>query len=277
TAQLLIDDRSARYPLQLDAALAPAGAGAGATAIDQGGTSPASASEPFSDPPRAVMAWGLNGSGQLGDGGTEASQVPVPVSGLSGVRAVSAGSDHSLALLSDGTLMAWGDNGKGQLGNGGTEASQVPVPVSGLSGVSAVSAGNGDSLALLSDGTVVAWGANFDGQLGNGGTEASAVPVPVSGLSGVSSVSAGGWHGLASGSPPPALISVSPNSGGEACGTSVTISGTDLMGATAVKFGSADASSFTVSSATSIVAVSPPGTGAVDVTVTTPGGTAPAG
>src|SRR5437870_7105008 len=74
-----------------------------------------------------VMAWGANFAHQLGNGGTTASDVPVPVSGLSNVRAVSAGREFSLALLSDGTVMAWGANVDGQLGDGSTASSDVPV------------------------------------------------------------------------------------------------------------------------------------------------------
>ena len=55
-------------------------------------------------------------------------------------------------------------------------------------------------------------------------------------------------------------------------GTSVAITGAELTGATAVDFGSTAASSFTVNSATSITAVAPAGSGAVDVTVTGPVG-----
>lgn len=73
--------------------------------------------------------------------------------------------------------------------------------------------------------------------------------------------------------PPPAVTGVSPNSGPEAGGTSVTISGANFAEATAVKFGSSNAESFKVNSLTSIEAVSPNGSGTVDVTVTTPDGT----
>jgi hypothetical protein len=73
----------------------------------------------------------------------------------------------------------------------------------------------------------------------------------------------------------PTVTKVGPNIGPAAGGTSVTITGTSFSGATAVKFGSNDATSFTVNSATSITAVSPAGTGTVDVTVTTPAGTNP--
>src|SRR6266851_2418171 len=148
--------------------------------------------------------------GQLqlqGDGTTNASDLPVAVSGLSGAVAVSGGGSHSLALLGDGTVRAWGSNGSGQLGDGTTTGpetcvearpcSRTPVAVSGLSGVVAISAGGSHSLALLSNGTVRAWGNNGSGQLGNGTTTTSDVPVVVSGLSAVVAVSAGGEHSLA--------------------------------------------------------------------------------
>ncbi|MFD0890499.1 IPT/TIG domain-containing protein, partial [Streptosporangium algeriense] len=74
---------------------------------------------------------------------------------------------------------------------------------------------------------------------------------------------------------PPAVTGISPASGPVAGGTSVTITGTDLTGATAVAFGSTAATSFTVDSDTSITVTSPATTttGAVDVKVTTPYGT----
>jgi hypothetical protein len=147
--------------------------------------------------PYGAIAWGNNAYGQLGDGNLLKSEMPVTVSGLSGVAAVSAGGLHSLALMSDGTLMAWGANVDGELGDGTTSNRDVPVPVSGLSGVVAISAGGLHSLALLSDGTVMAWGNNNEGELGNGTTTQSDVPIPVSGLSGVVAISAGGGHNLA--------------------------------------------------------------------------------
>ena len=59
----------------------------------------------------------------------------------------------------------------------------------------------------------------------------------------------------------PIVSSVSPSSGPQAGGTSVTVTGTALTGATAVKFGTTAATSFTVNSATSITATSPVGSG----------------
>ena len=72
---------------------------------------------------------------------------------------------------------------------------------------------------------------------------------------------------------PPTVTNVNPNTGPTSGGTSVTITGTNFSGATAVRFGSNAAGSFTVDSATQITATSPAGVGTVDVTVTTAGGT----
>lgn len=165
----------------------------------------------------SVAAWGLNRDGQLGNGSTISSSVPVMVIAtgvLSGktVVAISAGDyatlgrAFSLALCSDGKVAAWGGNSYGQLGNGGTTSSNVPVLVTSsgaLSGKSvvAVSAGDLHSLVLCSDGTVASWGTNSSGQLGNGGRISSNVPVLVTSsgvLSGKSVVfmSAGDWHNI---------------------------------------------------------------------------------
>jgi len=77
---------------------------------------------------------------------------------------------------------------------------------------------------------------------------------------------------------PPTVTAVTPNGGPLAGGTSVTLTGTNLTGATAVKFGLANAASFAVNSATSITATSPAGSaGTVNVTVTTVGGTSATG
>jgi hypothetical protein len=71
----------------------------------------------------------------------------------------------------------------------------------------------------------------------------------------------------------PTLIAAVPNTGIAAGGTTVVLTGTNLTGATAVSFGATPATSFTVNSAVQITAVAPAGTGTVQVTVTTAGGT----
>jgi hypothetical protein len=73
------------------------------------------------------------------------------------------------------------------------------------------------------------------------------------------------------------VSSVSPAGGPPAGGTSVDVRGSRFTGATQVKFGTANATAFTVVSGTRITATAPAGTGTVDVTVTTPNGTSAAG
>lgn len=82
----------------------------------------------------------------------------------------------------------------------------------------------------------------------------------------------------AASTPAPTVTGVSPASGTTAGTTSVTITGTNFTGATAVKFGVTNASSYVVNSATQITAVAPAhAAGTVDITVTTPGGTSATG
>jgi hypothetical protein len=73
--------------------------------------------------------------------------------------------------------------------------------------------------------------------------------------------------------PAPTVTKVEPSHGSTAGGTSVTITGTNFIGVTAVKFGSVEATSFKAQSGTSLTAVAPPGANTVDVTVTNAGGT----
>ncbi|MBW7571357.1 beta strand repeat-containing protein [Caproiciproducens faecalis] len=75
----------------------------------------------------------------------------------------------------------------------------------------------------------------------------------------------------------PTVTAISPTSGPVAGGTSVTITGTGFTDASAVKFGAANATAFTVNSDTQITATSPAGSGTADVTVTAAGGTSATG
>jgi alpha-tubulin suppressor-like RCC1 family protein len=129
-----------------------------------------------------LWAWGSNVNGKLGDGTTAATRkTPVRVSGLSNVVSVTAASQHSVALTSDGNVWAWGDAYFAELGNGTFVPSNIPVRVSVIDGVAAISAGGLATTALRSDGTVWAWGVNLVGGLGIGTKKAAVTPMAVVG------------------------------------------------------------------------------------------------
>ncbi len=260
---------------------------------------------------RTVMAWGADEAGQLGDGivgGNE--EVPGPVSGLSEVAAVSAGGAHSMALLDNSTVATWGEDKAGELGNGTSgEPSDVPVPVSGLGQASGIAAGGSHDLAYseplpsvsglspavggvaggthvtitgvnLEGATAVAFGSNAAERFTvNSPTSISAVSPPGSlGTVNVTVTTPAGTSATGPATrftyvPAPTIQKLSSKGGPGSGGTTVTITGTNLEEVTSVAFGASAAKEFTVSSATTIVAVSPPGAGAVNVTATAPGGT----
>ena len=139
----------------------------------------------------ALYAWGSNAYGQLGNGTTTNSSVPVavkiagtPLAGKTIVQ-IAAGANHNMVLTSDGAVYTWGWNYHGQLGNNTKTNSNTIVAVQTISTPIAgkkivkIAAGQGHSLALTDDGMVYAWGRNDTGQLGNNATTDAMLPVAV--------------------------------------------------------------------------------------------------
>lgn len=127
-----------------------------------------------------VWCWGYNFYGQLGKGDSGAgtdSSLPVAVSSLSG-RAVSitAGANHTCAVMDDGTAKCWGSNGDGQLGDGTTTQRVLPTLVKDSAGtgwlnnVAEIKSGNSSAhtCAATADGQAWCWGRDANGQIGDG-------------------------------------------------------------------------------------------------------------
>jgi alpha-tubulin suppressor-like RCC1 family protein len=135
----------------------------------------------------AYYDWGYNAAGQLGDGSTANSAVPVRVTLPARVRQVSqggsgAGNGQTIAILADGSVWTWGNNQHGQLGDGSTANSRVPVRVSVPARATFVTVNSGGyaCYAIDSTGTLWAWGGNQNGQLGTGSsTPIQTTPVDV--------------------------------------------------------------------------------------------------
>jgi len=128
-----------------------------------------------------AQCWGLNGSGQLGDGTWTNRSVPTTVTLPSGQTFRDAGSNHTCASALNGAASCWGWNYFGQLGDGTTTGRLTPTAVTGLTSTQAMAAGWNHTCAVA-DGHVRCWGDNTYGQLGDGTWTARSAPVIVSGL-----------------------------------------------------------------------------------------------
>lgn len=116
-----------------------------------------------------VFSWGKNLSGQLGTGDLLATSFPKPVVDvygvpITGVVAISAGLEHSLALSRQGTVLSWGANNLGQLGSGALPLRNYAGAIPSLL-ASGIAAGANHSLALV-QGRAFGWGSNANGALG---------------------------------------------------------------------------------------------------------------
>ena len=147
-----------------------------------------------------LWAWGVNDSGQLGQGNTENSNIPQQIGTDSNWQSIKAGQWHVLATKTDGTLWAWGSNGWGQLGLNSREPNITsPVQVFTDKDWQNIAAGTFHSLAMKSNGTLGAWGARSDGRLGTNDNSVgiNRFPVQVGSDDNWSNIAAGESHTLA--------------------------------------------------------------------------------
>jgi alpha-tubulin suppressor-like RCC1 family protein len=145
-----------------------------------------------------IYCWGNNTNYQLGfDSNGQPAHGPTLMAQPPPGRAVgiTAGSDHSCALMDSGAVYCWGTRSDGRLGDGSsTDKSANPLLVTGMdSGVSAIHSNYQHTCAIKS-GTAFCWGDGGYGRLGNGAESSSSVPVQVSNISGVTSIAGGRDH-----------------------------------------------------------------------------------
>jgi alpha-tubulin suppressor-like RCC1 family protein len=138
------------------------------------------------------LCWGLNGSGQLGDGTRTDSRFPRPVGDGLTFASLVAGWNHTCGLTGSGNVFCWGLNADGQLGEGSALDRLVPTLVRGA--IESLAAGSAHTCGI-SSGDVFCWGQNSSGQLGDGTTEIRRQPTQVQGLPGAATqVVAGAVH-----------------------------------------------------------------------------------
>ena len=125
-----------------------------------------------------VWAWGMNDSGQLGDGGSEAAMV-LPVMVFSNAVQIAAGVSHSLVLDDQGNVWAWGRNNVGQLGDGSINDTNLPMQLLTVSNVVAIVAGSDASAAIDAAGNIWQWGSSDSDATSWGWNDSNGLPTIV--------------------------------------------------------------------------------------------------
>lgn len=146
-----------------------------------------------------ALCWGRGTDGQLGNGTSSNSSVPVLVRGEQKFSSIDVGYYHSCALTPAGEAYCWGATGRtqnaGQLGIGTADrgAEQPARVATGLRFASVV-AGQVHTCGLTAERTAHCWGDNHWGQLGDGTTSNRSSPVPVAGNYRFADLAAGDAH-----------------------------------------------------------------------------------
>jgi alpha-tubulin suppressor-like RCC1 family protein len=146
-----------------------------------------------------VYAWGSNASGQLGVGGISKLLLPHQISLPTQALKVSAGADHTLILMIDGSVYACGEGSFGQLGLESDPLKSVnphPTKVNLPHPVKDISAGNTHSIFLTIDGKVYVCGNNSFGQLG-GSMLSQSTPTILDFPHYITSITTSGYHNAA--------------------------------------------------------------------------------
>ena len=128
----------------------------------------------------AAYCWGVNETGEVGDGTTTTRWTPVAVQGgLVFASVASSGGPHACGLTQAGLAYCWGQDFYDELGNGSTTESNVPVAVSGALTFRSIASGAIHNCALTATGVAYCWGNNGQGELGTGTQAPSGVPAEV--------------------------------------------------------------------------------------------------
>ncbi|MDZ3832818.1 MAG: putative Ig domain-containing protein [Sphingopyxis sp.] len=275
-------------------ATSPAGTGTvNVRVTTANGTSAAAAGNQFTYVAAPTVTAVSPGSGSAAGG----TAVVITGTNLTGASAVTFGGTAaaSFTVNSATQITATSPPGTGTVNVrvttvGGTSAtaaanqySFIAAPtVTGLSPTSGPAAG-GTTVVITGTNLTGASAVTFGGTAATGFTVNSATQITATspagtGTGNVRVTTVGGTSATAAANqysfiPAPTVAGLSPTSGPAAGGTTVVITGSNLSGASAVTFGGTAATGFTVNSSTQITATSPAGAGAVDVRVTTVGGT----
>jgi alpha-tubulin suppressor-like RCC1 family protein len=113
-----------------------------------------------------LWTWGLNTSGQLGDGTINQRLVPVRVASLTGIGSINTLDAAVNVMTADSALLSWGESSDGQTAQGDRIDRLTPVPVAALSRVRMARGGTATAIAQDLDGNLWGWGDNFGNRLG---------------------------------------------------------------------------------------------------------------